>query len=294
VLGADGVSLRWDVEGRDWPLRAHSRFVEAGGLRWHVQCLGEGPAILLLHGTGASTHSWRDVAPLLSDRFRLIIPDLPGHAFTQGRPPAGLSLPAIAHALAILLDKLEVTPAATAAHSAGAAIACRMALDRDLGAPIVAFAPALLPMGGSAAPLFSGLARLLFLNPLAPRLFAGLARQRGRTDRFLLRATGSQVDSVGSDLYERLFTAPGHVAGVIEMMARWDLADLVRDLPKLPAPLLVVAGENDKAVPAREAERAARLARAHFELLPRLGHLLHEEEPAVAAGLIREAAEGAR
>jgi magnesium chelatase accessory protein len=259
------VSLRWDVEGRDWPLRAHSRFVEAGGLRWHVQCLGEGPAILLLHGTGASTHSWRDVAPLLSDRFRLIIPDLPGHAFTQGRPPAGLSLPAIAHALAILLDKLEVTPAATAAHSAGAAIACRMALDRDLGAPIVAFAPALLPMG-----------------------------QRGRTDRFLLRATGSQVDSVGSDLYERLFTAPGHVAGVIEMMARWDLADLVRDLPKLPAPLLVVAGENDKAVPAREAERAARLARAHFELLPRLGHLLHEEEPAVAAGLIREAAEGAR
>lgn len=55
--------LAWDRDGRDWPNRAASRFVEVGGIHWHVQQLGQGPVLLLLHGTGAATHSWRDIAP---------------------------------------------------------------------------------------------------------------------------------------------------------------------------------------------------------------------------------------
>ena len=52
----------------DWPNRAASRYVDAGGLRWHVQSLGDaGPDLLLLHGTGAATHSWAGLAPLLSE-----------------------------------------------------------------------------------------------------------------------------------------------------------------------------------------------------------------------------------
>jgi magnesium chelatase accessory protein len=34
--------LDWDIDGRDWPNRALSRFVRAGGLRWHVQVMGQG------------------------------------------------------------------------------------------------------------------------------------------------------------------------------------------------------------------------------------------------------------
>jgi len=45
--------LSWERDGRDWPNRAFSRFIEAGGLRWHVQVMGQGPVALLLHGTGA-------------------------------------------------------------------------------------------------------------------------------------------------------------------------------------------------------------------------------------------------
>ncbi|MDU3043759.1 MAG: alpha/beta hydrolase, partial [Bradyrhizobium sp.] len=56
----------WSVDGKDWPNRAASRFVDAAGLRWHVQMMGEGPVALLAHGTGAATHSWRDLAPLLA------------------------------------------------------------------------------------------------------------------------------------------------------------------------------------------------------------------------------------
>ncbi len=87
--------------GRDWPNREASRFVTAGGLTWHVQEAGEGPVLLLVHGTGAATHSWRGLMPLLARDFRVIAPDLPGHGFTD--PLRTPSLPRMARALAELL-----------------------------------------------------------------------------------------------------------------------------------------------------------------------------------------------
>ena len=45
----------WEHDGRDWPNREHSRFVTAAGLRWHVQVAGQGPDLLLVHGTAAAT-----------------------------------------------------------------------------------------------------------------------------------------------------------------------------------------------------------------------------------------------
>ena len=65
-------SPHWSREGRNWPNREHSRFVELGGIKWHVQVAGRGPVILLLHGTGAATHSWRDVLPLLAKDFTIV------------------------------------------------------------------------------------------------------------------------------------------------------------------------------------------------------------------------------
>jgi len=84
----------WELDGQDWPNRDCSRFMTAAGLRWHVQCAGTGPVCLLLHGTGASTHSFRDLLPQLAQTFTVVAPDLPGHGFTERpRDLAGLSLP---------------------------------------------------------------------------------------------------------------------------------------------------------------------------------------------------------
>ena len=99
----DRGSLQWDTDGRDWPNRQTSRFVDAGGLRWHVQCAGEGPVALLLHGTGASTHSWRGVLPLLAEHYTVVAPDLPGHGFSGAGADDCYSLPGMAGAVASLL-----------------------------------------------------------------------------------------------------------------------------------------------------------------------------------------------
>lgn len=279
---------RWEAEGRDWPNRAASRFIDVGRLRWHVQVAGTGPVLLLLHGTGAATHSWRALLPLLTAHFTVVAPDLPGHGFTTGRPPGGLAMGAMAKSVGELMNALELPPALIIGHSAGAAIAIRMVLDgRATPKAVIGLNSALLPFPGLAAKIFPTLARMLFVNPFAPHIFAGIARQRGEAGRFLARSTGSRIDAAGADFYGRLFSTPGHCAGAITMMADWDLESLAGDLPKLAVPLLLIHGEGDSAIPVATARDAAALVPgAALEILPGLGHLAHEEAPERVAAMI--------
>ena len=279
---------RWEAEGRDWPNRAYSQFVETDRVKWHVQVAGSGPVLLLIHGTGAATHSWRDLMPLLAVHFTVVAPDMPGHGFTVGRPMGGLSMVAMARAAGALLEKLDLQPSLIAGHSAGSAIAARMVLD-GFAAPnaVIGLNAALQPFPGLAAKIFPTLARMLFVNPLAPHIFAGIARQRGEAGRFLASSTGSVIDTAGADFYGRLFATPAHCAGAITMMADWDLDSLARDLPRLAVPMLLVHGDGDAAIPVASARAAAaQVARAQITSLPGLGHLAHEEQPAVIADLM--------
>lgn len=286
----------WERDGRDWPHRSASRFVEAAGLRWHIQEFGEAekPGLLLLHGTGAATHSWRGLAPLLAERYRVVAPDLPGHGFTDPLPPGRLSLPGMAEAVAGLCDHLDLVPALAVGHSAGAAVLARMCLDRRITPDLlVAVNGALTPFPGVASFLFPSMARMLFLNPVTPRLFAWSADKAAV--RRLLDGTGSRLDQPGLDLYRRLLSRSGHVSGALGMMANWDLAALDRDLPKLGVPTLLVVGSEDKAIrPDTAFALRDRLPSARIELLRGLGHLAHEEAPGrVAEIVLREASSNA-
>ena len=285
----------WERDGGDWPNRSASRFVEAAGLRWHIQEMGpeQAPTLLLVHGTGAATHSWRALAPLLAKDFHVLALDLPGHGFTDPLPSGRLSLPGMAAALGSLLDALGVAPAIMVGHSAGAAILARMCLDgRSAPRLLVALNGALAPFPGLASVLFPSLARMLFLNPVTPRIFAWSADQPA-VER-LIRGTGSRLDAQGLDLYRRLFRFPGHVAGALGMMANWNLAALDRDLPRLAVPTLLIVGGTDKAIaPETAFSVQTRIPGAKVELLRNLGHLAHEEAPDMVAGVIVNAARGA-
>ncbi len=266
----------------DWPNRASSRIVRSGGIAWHVQDVGNGPVLLLLHGTGAATHSWRDLLPAAAQHFRVVAPDLPGHGFTDGRPAGGLSLGAMARATAALLRELDAEPAMIVGHSAGAAVALQLVLDTAFAPKgVVAIAPALLPFPGIAQKLFPAMAKLLFVNPLAPFLFASVARQPGAVERFLARSTGSTIDAAGTAAYARLFGRASHCAGAIGMMAAWDLVGLKKALPKIELPVLILQGDRDTAIPVAAAREAAdAMTEARVEVSTGLGHLLHEERPA--------------
>ena len=279
----------WEREGRDWPNREASRFVVAGGLRWHVQVAGQGPDLVLVHGTAAATHSWRDVLPLLASRFRVIAPDLPGHGFTSLPSSQRLSLPGMSASLNALLKVLGVKPVLVVGHSAGAAVLLRLALDGQI-APrtVVSLNGALLPLGERHAAFFTKAARMLVGLPFVPSLFAWRASDRAVAER-LLRDTGSRIDARGVDLYARLFRQSGHIAAALGMMANWDLAPLLRDLPHLAPRLVLMVGSADRTIPPAQAERVrARLPAARIVTLPGLGHLAHEEQPGQVASLLTQ------
>ena len=292
--------MDWSRDSHHWPHREHSRFVQAAGLRFHVQVFpgpaNDAPVTLLLHGTGASTHSWRTLAPLLARQHTVVAPDLPGHGFTgmpaQGAGSAQLSLPGMARAVAALLSNLKLAPERMVGHSAGAAVAVRMALD-GLLAPqrIVGINAALLPLGGLAGQWFSPAAKLMAAVPLVPRLFAWRAQSPAVLDR-LLRSTGSRLDEEGKALYQRLVSDADHVAGALAMMANWDLPQLVRDLPRLATRLDLIVGEQDHTVPPADSQRVMDLlghtARGVLHALPGLGHLAHEEAPERVARLLEQ------
>jgi magnesium chelatase accessory protein len=285
--------LDWATDGRDWPHREASRFVQAGGLRWHVQVLGAGHAsapVLLVHGTGSSSHSWRAVAPLLARGRPVIVPDLPGHAFSGPAPDGQADLPGMARALADLLDTMQVAPALLVGHSAGAAIVLRMVLDgRARPAAVASVNGALLPPSGWPGALFAPAARVLTHLPGVPQFFAWRASDRKVLQR-LLDSTGSTLDADGVEGYARLVRSAGHAAGMLDMVTDWQLGPLWRDLPGLAVPLHLLASAGDRTVPPSQSDAAARhVPGARLTRWPRGGHLAHEEFPAETAAWLREA-----
>lgn len=280
----------WTVEGRDWPNREASRFVRAAGITWHVQIMGRGPVMLLVHGTGAATHSWRDLAPLLAERWTIVAPDLPGHGFSDRIDARRMSLPSLAQSVSGLLAVLDMTPTALVGHSAGAAVALRMTLDGAV-APraVVSLNGALAPWPGLAAVIFPTLAKLTLLNPFVVPFLTHRAADPQAVRR-LIRGTGSDLDARGLDLYRRLLRTERHVEATLSMMANWDLRPLQRDLPRLAVPLTLVAAERDRAVPPGIAREVGALVPGSTVVsVPGLGHLAHEEAPQTLADLIGKA-----
>ncbi len=275
----------------DWPHRETSDIVASGGLRWHVQQQGAGPPLLLLHGTGASLHSWCGLLPLLAQSFRVLALDLPGHGFSEAPGDESFSLPGMAGCVAGLLQTLDFAPALVVGHSAGVAIGARLCLDGAIEpAAIISVNGALEPFSGLQAQLFRPAARALSALSFVPAIFARQARRPQSVER-MVASTGSSLPQAALDQYRLLVQMPGHVGAALKMMANWDLATLNRDLPRLQAPLWLLVCGNDRAVPEAQARRLhRRLPRSHLRLLPDLGHLGHEEDPGKFQQLVLEVA----
>jgi magnesium chelatase accessory protein len=277
----------WSQHGKDWPHRDKSQFVRAGGIMWHVQTMGAGPPLLLLHGTGAATHSWAKLMPLLARHYTVIAPDLPGHGFTQTPRGEGLSLPGMSRLVCALLHELKVTPTAIIGHSAGAAIGAEMLLSGAVTADhLIALNGAFKPFDGLAAHVFPVAAKLIVLNPITILALASGGGDHRRV-RKLLDGTGSRIDEAMLGDYARLFGMAGHVHGVLGMMARWDLGKLVPRLPHLKTDMTLIVGAGDAMVPPDVSRHVAAIVpSAHLIELPKLGHLAHEEAPDTVAQAI--------
>ncbi len=271
---------------QDWPRREHSHLIRCRPHEWHVQIFGDGPDLLLLHGAGASSHSFHQLAAYLPG-YRLIIPDLPGHGLSRAGGMLRLGLDAMADDLTALCEDQGWWPRAIIGHSAGAAIALRLAeiMPRSPGA-LVGINAALGPFDGFAGWLFPKLAKAMSTSPFVAAIVTRLSSQHAQVAR-LLASTGSPLDAEGVAAYHRLVSRISHVEGTLGMMAQWQLEPLLERVPRITVPTLLIASTQDRAVPAQVSARAAeRLPRGRYAEIAGRGHLVHEEAPQAVAALI--------
>ena len=275
--------MDWNVEERDWPLNQFSKFCYARPYIWHIQDTknDEKPVLLLIHGTGASTHSWHKLIPLLKKTFRVIALDLPGHGFTKSKDHNRSSLNYMANDISSLLINEGLQPKVIVGHSAGAALAFKLALDTKQQVIGV------IAINGVLGHYFSGLssifypivARALAMNPFSAPFFAGINKLTNQTRR-LTKMTGSKIDDKSLQIYNKLFSDPSHLAGTLAMMSNWKLDSLNNDLTNFNRKSLFLIGKNDQMVAEKSLlDYAKKLKNSQIILEPNLGHLMHEENP---------------
>ena len=263
-----------------------SQFVEAAGVRLHIRDTGPrtAPAVLLIHGFGSSLHTWEAWAPLLEDRFRLISLDLPGWGLTGPDSTGDYSDERSVAVLAALLDRLGIAEAAVVGSSMGGRIAWRFAAAEPARvSKLVLMAPdGFASFGrayGRAPERLPWLMRLLPYTAPKPLL--------RRTMRNAYAVPGVLTAAV-VDRYHAMLLAPGVRRAILDRILQTRLLQPEPILATIRAPVLLLWGERDGAIPASHAADYKRvLPDARTVILPGIGHVPMEEAPEASVRALR-------
>ena len=274
----------------DWPNRQHSSTVSVGGLDWHVQLTGKGPVVLLLHGTGSSTHSWSDLIPLLEADAQVLVPDLPGHAFTLGAKLEDLTLDEIANSLQLLIEQLGIeAPSIVVGHSAGAPLALRFAVGSSKPPKLViALNPSFIPPPAVYTSFFGPLLGPITRSSTLSSLLASLSPSLGMVDK-LLDSTNTILPETRRVYYRKLFERSEHVRGSMNFMAAADIHKVLVEANLYRGKLICVLGNQDAWIPVKPLEKIILDYFPAAEIVKwEGGHIMHELEPNKVAQLILE------
>ena len=261
-----------------------ARFAVVDGISFHYTRTGSPPPnLVLLHGFGSSTFSWRKVVGPLGQGAQVTAFDRPGFGFSERPAVTDVLNPYTPEAQVDLtlglLDALGVQRAVLVGHAAGAAVAVEVALAHpERVAGLVLVGPALRSGGPSI------LVRGVFNTPQATRLGPYIVRQFAEEPGLeLLRRTYADpagltdADAAG---YRRPFRATNWDGALWEVTKANRPLNLLPRLAELRVPTLVVAGAEDGVVPPEQHQQvAAAIAGAELEVLDGCGNAPQEECP---------------
>ena len=283
VATAGCVSIKpYSAVRREVPARD---FVMFDGRAVHVESRGSGRPLVLLHGFGESTYTWRRVVPALSERYRTIAIDLYGFGWTE-RPtePAAYSRDGQLRLITGVMDSLGVPSATLVGHSYGGALALALA----------ALEPArveALVLIDSAAPTYPDArkSRVAGSAPLV-RLALPWALSRTSIRRSLRRAFFDDELATRAlvDRYRERLAVEGVAHAYAFLSAPPRSAGPAVDVASIRQPALFVWGSEDALIPLRGGrEAAAQLPSSEFVTIPHCGHVPIEENPdAVVAAVL--------
>lgn len=262
-----------------------SRFIEVNGIDVHYKRYGQGePTFILLHGFGASLFSWREVTQPLSQYGTVIAYDRPAFGLTErpltweGENP--YSQDAQVELVIGLMDALGVARAILVGNSAGGTIAMLTALKHPQRVQSLILVDPAVYAGGGAPAWFRPLLRTPQMRHLGP-LFARQIQTRGPE---LIELAWHDPSKITPEILEG-YKKPLRLADWDK--ALWELtlasreSGLAERLDEFDLPILVITGDDDRIVPTEQSLRLAdELPNAQLAVIPRCGHVPHEECPA--------------
>jgi len=239
------------------------------------QAAPDKPVLLLLHGFGASLHTWDVWTAQFSQNFRVLRVDLPGSGLSGPDAQGDYSDTRTIALMLALMDQRGVTRASIIGHSIGGRIAWTLAAIH----PARVDKLVLLAPDGFASPGFA------YGN--APEVPATMGLMRYTLPRWMLRSNLSLAYAdpaiLSDDLltrYYELMLAPGSRAAMLARMQQTVLVDPAPLLRRITAPTLLVWGRQDGMIPfANAADYQREIPRTTLLELDNMGHLPHEESP---------------
>jgi pimeloyl-ACP methyl ester carboxylesterase len=280
-----GVSIAPRLRG-DLPLETlrqrwaggASKFVAVDGMEVHYRDEGVGPAVVLLHGTSASLHTWDGWAAELARNYRVVRFDLPAFGLTGPSPSRDYSIAAYVTFVERMAESLGVDRFVLAGNSLGGRVAWQYALEhRERVRGLILVDAAGYPLQARDLPLAFVIARW----PLLPRLLVALD-PTPFVDEGLRRSYGdpARITPGVLDRYVELSLRPGNREAFVQRMQAGFAQDSGR-IASIRTPTLILWGALDRLIDPGDAQRfAADIAGAQVVVYPELGHIPMEEDPA--------------
>ncbi|MET3664198.1 alpha/beta hydrolase [Caulobacter sp. 1776] len=258
---------------------ADSRYADLpGGVRVHYRDVGprDAPAMVLVHGFGASTHAWDSWTKALSADYRVVVLDLPGHGLTRTSGAYVVRPDGYEAVVDDLTRRLGLTRFTLGGNSMGGEVAWTYALDHpDRVERLV-----LVDAAGWPTPGRGGAMIFKFLgNPVGRRVLRDIEIRPLMIQG--LRAAYIEPKLVTPalvDRYVELARGPGHRDILLGQRPR--RVATVQDLSRIHIPTLVMFGQDDRLIPAADGEKFHQaIPGATLILYPGIGHVPMEQIP---------------
>ncbi|MDX6480867.1 MAG: hypothetical protein QOG85_1377 [Gaiellaceae bacterium] len=259
-----------------------------GGARLRYAVSGAGPAVVLVHGLGGTVENWREIAPALAKRHRVLVPDLPGHGHSDALPEAR-HLDDIVDAVFALTDAEGMERAVWVGHSLGGTVSLRAAVRRpDAVRGVVLAAAAGI---GSATRVGSFAVTLMgILEPgkaIAPFRQPLAGSRLGRRVTFGWWGVGDAT-SLAPEMAAAFLEGPAHHTNTRQAGRALLATDPLAELERITCPVLCLWGASDRWVKLDDGFEYARRLGARVRTIAGCGHLLIGERPDICLAAIEE------
>ena len=266
-----------------------SQFVAVDGMSVHLR--DEGPRddpepIILLHGTGASLHTWDAWAQALKDKHRVVRVDLPGFGLTGPTTDGNYQMSAYTHFMRSLMDTLQIKRAVLAGNSFGGDVSWQTAVAYpDRVSRLILVDSSGYATTAASVPIAFKLAQMPVLSRLLSNI---LPRRVVESSVRNVYADPAKVTPELVDRYYDLALRAGNRKAITARFAQNKPGQNESAIKQVKVPTLILWGALDRLITPDNAEKFHRdIAGSQLIIFEKLGHVGHEEDPVATVAAVQ-------